>query len=223
MQERKLGLLGKKLGMTQFFDDKGHMVPVTVIEVGPCTILAKRSEAVHENGKSDGYSALQLGFDNKKEKKVSKPEAGHVKKSGGVAKKFVKEIRVKEAELAKYEVGAELTVALFEGEKFVDVIGTAKGCGFQGVMKRHNHHGFGRTHGAHEYKRHVGSIGCRNPTRVTIGKNLPGHMGNNQVTTQNIKVTKIDAARNLLLINGSVPGKPGSYVVVRPAIKKMGK
>lgn len=209
--------------MTQYFDADGKMVPVTVIELGPNTVMAKRTEAVHENGRTDGYSALQLGFDDKNEKHTNKAEAGHAKLSGGVAKKFVKEVRVKAEELAKFEVGQKLDVTLFEGEKFVDVIGTAKGCGFAGVMKRHNHHGFNRTHGAHEYKRHVGSVGTRNPTRVTIGKHMPGHMGDNRVTVQNIKVVKIDAARNVILLNGAVPGKANGYVEVRPAIKKMGK
>ena len=225
MKERKLGLLGRKIGMTRIFDAEGASIGVTVLEMGPCVVLAKRSAETNDKGKKDGYSALQLGFDPKPEKKVSKPEAGHVAKAGGKdkARRYVRELRVNADTLGKFSVGQDISLADLEisaGDR-IDVSGRTKGKGFQGVMKRHHFAGFRATHGTHEYFRHGGSIGCRKwPGRVFKGRKMPGHMGDRNRTTQNIKVVDVRPDDNLLLVAGSVPGKRGAYVMVRPAIKK---
>lgn len=225
MKERKLGLLGKKLGMTQIFDDEGRMLGVTVLEMGPCLVMNKRSKAANKNGRTDGYTALQLGFDPKPTRKVNKPEEGALKAVGGKenARRFVRELRVSDATLAKFEVGGQVTLKdteLTDGS-LVDVIGQTKGKGFQGVFRRYGFKGFNASHGTHEYFRHGGSIGCRKwPGRVMKGRRMPGHMGDERVTTQNVRIAKVRADENLLLVHGSVPGAKGSYVMVRPAIKK---
>ncbi|MEL6547270.1 MAG: 50S ribosomal protein L3, partial [Myxococcota bacterium] len=178
-----------------------------------------------EKGRTDGYTALQLGFDKKPARKLNKPESGLYKDIGGdeAARRFVREMRVSEETLAKHDVGSEIGLADVEwnvGEK-VDVTGTSKGRGFAGVMKRWNFAGFPATHGTHEYFRHGGSIGCRKwPGRVFKGRKMPGHYGNKRITTQNIKIVQVRTDENLLLIKGAVPGPKNSYVMVRPAIKK---
>lgn len=217
MKERKLGLLGKKIGMTRVFEASGNAVGVTAIEIGPCLVIGKRTPEV------DGYSALVLGFDNKPERKVTKPEAGTLKNAGGVskAKRFVQELRVNAETLAKFEVGQDITLqdlGLNVGDR-IDVVGQTKGKGFQGVMKRHNFAGFPATHGTHEYFRHPGSIGCRKwPGRVFKGRRMPGHMGDKRVTTQNLRVVQV-RTDNILLVDGSIPGAKNGYLVVRPAVK----
>jgi large subunit ribosomal protein L3 len=225
MKERKLGLLGRKLGMTQVYDDKGRAIGATVLELGPCVVLGKRSKATNAKGRTDGYVALQLGFDPKPERKINKPEDGHLKAAGGKDKsrRFVREMRVSEENLAKFEVGQEITLkdlGLKAGD-LVDVVATSKGRGFQGVMKRYDFGGANTaTHGTHEAFRHGGSIGCRKwPGRVFKGRKMPGQMGNKRVTTQNLLVVDVREKENVLLVDGSVPGHKNGYLLLRAAIK----
>jgi large subunit ribosomal protein L3 len=225
MKERKLGILGEKLGMTTIFGDKGQALGVTVLQLGPCVVLGKRLAGPHPSGRSDGYRALILGYAQKKAHKVNKAEAGKLALAGGMekARRFVCEVRVSEATLSRFEVGQEISLndLEFAVDVKVDVTGISKGKGFAGVMKRHHFGGFRATHGTHEYFRHGGSIGCRKwPGRVFKGRKMPGRMGNRRVTTQNIRVAQVRASDNVLLIRGATPGSRGSYVVVRLAIKK---
>ena len=204
-------LLGKKIGMTQVFDAKGNFVGVTAIELGPCTILQKKEP------KSDGYHAVQLGFGAKKH--GTKPMIGHAKKANVAAPAFVREYRTAEA-LAQ-NVGDKLTVKEFQAGQFVDVIGTTKGKGFQGVVRRHKFAGGDMTHGAKGWHRRAGAIGQRLfPGRVFRNMRMPGHMGHTNVTTQNLRVIQVRESDNLLLVEGAVPGHKGAYVVVRHAKKK---
>lgn len=225
MKERKLGLLGRKVGMTQIYDENGESVGVTVLELGPCTVLTKRRKAPTADERAAGYNALQLGFDPKPARKINKPEAGHLKKAGGEekARRFVRELRVSDETLGRFEVGQDVTLkdlGLGKGDR-VDVTGQSKGKGFQGVMKRWNFAGFRATHGTHEYFRHGGSIGCRKwPGRVFKGRKMPGQLGNERITTQNIKVVEVREDDNVVLVKGSVPGNKGGYILLRPAIKK---
>ncbi len=225
MKERKLGILGEKLGMTTIFTEDGRALGVTVLQLGPCVVLAKRFAGARQNGRSDGYNALVLGYGQKSAHRVNKPEAGQLKAAGGIeqARRFVCEVRVSEATLGRFEVGQTVSIGDLElsvNDK-VDVIGTSKGKGTAGVMKRHHFGGFRATHGTHEYFRHGGSIGCRKwPGRVFKGRKMPGRMGNERVTTQNIRVAGIRAEDNCLLLYGAVPGSRKSHVVVRLAIKK---
>lgn len=224
MKERKLGLLGRKVGMTQFFTEDGRALGVTVLELGPCPVLQKRAKQAAEGHKADGYSALQIGFDPKPERKLNKAEEGHLRKAGGneKARRLVRELRVSDDTAAKFEVGQDITLAdlqIKSGDK-VDVVGTSRGRGFAGVMKRHNFAGFRATHGTHEVFRHGGSIGCRKfPGRVWKGQKMPGHYGDERVTTQNLVVVDIRPEENVLIVLGSVPGAKNGYVQVRPAIK----
>jgi large subunit ribosomal protein L3 len=210
---KRPGLLGRKIGMTQIFDEEGDVVPVTVVATGPCSVIQVKTQDIN------GYSALQLGFEERKEKHTTKGELGHFHKAGLAPKRFVREIRLENDPTE--EAGSQLTVSdIFEGVKKVDVTGISKGCGFSGVMKRHNFKGFIRTHGTHEFFRHGGSIGCRlTPGRVFLGKAMPGQMGNQRVTVQNLTIAKIDAEQNLLFIKGGLPGKNGGYLVIRHAVK----
>lgn len=206
-------LLGKKIGMTQVFDAKGNFVGVTAIELGPCTVLQKKDV------KTDGYNALQLGFGAKKKSRATKAMIGHAKKANAEAPAFVREYRSLEAHAAN--VGDKLTVKEFQAGQFVDVIGTTKGRGFQGVVFRHKFGGGPMTHGNKGWKRRPGAIGERLfPGRVFRGQRMPGHMGHVNVTTQNLRVVQVREADNILLIEGSVPGHSGAYVVVRHAKKK---
>ncbi len=209
-----LGLLGKKIGMTQIYD--GDLIlPVTVIHAGPNVVLRHRTLA------TDKYSAVQLGFDDKKPSRVNKPDTGQYALSGATPKKFVKEMRLPADPGEDLSVGKELGVTLFTVGQKLDVTGTSKGKGFQGVMKRHHFKGCQTTsHGTHEYKRHSGSIGQRlTPGRTFKGMRMGGQMGNEQVTVMNLEVKKIDVERNLLYIGGAVPGCDGSYLTVRPTKK----
>jgi large subunit ribosomal protein L3 len=206
-------LLGKKIGMTQVFDAKGNFVGVTAIELGPCTILQKKEP------KTDGYHAVQLGYGAKKQKNATKPMIGHCKKANAEAPAFVREYRTAEA-LAQ-NVGDKLTVKEFQPGQFVDVIGTTKGKGFQGVVRRHKFAGGDMTHGAKGWHRRSGAIGQRLfPGRVFRNMRMPGHMGHVKVTTQNLRVIQVREADNILLVEGSVPGHKGTFVVVRHAKKK---
>jgi len=209
------GLLGRKIGMTQIFTDEGKVLPVTVIEAGPCQVIQVMTE---ENG---GYNAIQLGFGERKEKHTNKAQLGHYKKANLSPSKFVQEIRLSAEDVAKYEVGQSVTIAdVFEEGEKLDVRGTSKGKGTAGVMKRHNFAGFIRTHGTHEFFRHGGSIGTRlTPGHVAKGTRMGGQMGNERVTVHNLVLSKMDAEKNLLFVKGGVPGANGGFVVIRKGIK----
>lgn len=205
------GILGKKLGMTQVFAQDGTVVPVTVIEAGPCVVLQKKEVA------NDGYEAIQIGFADKKAVRSTKPEQGHASKAGTTPKRYVREIRG--INLTEYEVGQEIKADLFAEGEFVDVTGISKGKGFQGNIKRHNQSRGPMAHGS-RYHRGPGSMGSIAANRVMKGKALPGHMGHETVTLQNLEIVKIDVERNVLLVKGSIPGPKNSFVKVRSAAKK---
>jgi large subunit ribosomal protein L3 len=208
-----IGLLGKKIGMTQVFADDGEAVPVTVIQAGPCHVVGVRTV------ERDGYSAIVLGFDEKPARLANKPELGAVKNNGGKPQRFIREIRLDAKDVASYQVGQVLGPKdVFTDGLPVDVEGTSKGKGFQGVIKRHHMKGMRNTHGTHEYFRHGGSIGCRlTPQRVHKGKRMSGHMGAEKKTQQNLQLFKILADDNVILVRGSVPGAANDYVVVTKA------
>ena len=207
-------LIGKKLGMTQVYDD-GKLLPVTVIAVGPCTVVQRKTV------EGDGVNAVQVGFEDQKEHRVSKALQGHFKKAGSTAKKVVREFALDEGEDLK--PGEKVDVKLFDGVTHVDVIGVSKGRGFQGVMRRHHMGGGPMSHG-HMWHRRVGAIGMRTwPARILKNKRMPGHMGNVRVTTQNLKVVQVRADDNVILVKGAVPGPTGAIVIVRKAIKKTSK
>jgi len=207
-----LGLLGKKLGMTRLFDEESQsMIPVTVIEVGGNAVLQTKS------ADSDGYDAVQIGFDDQKEQRVTKPLIGHFKKHGSGPKRLVREFRLEQGEeLPEEHPGVEL----FSAGQWVDVIGTTKGKGFQGAMRRHGFGGLRQTHGSMMHRR-TGAIGAGStPGRVWKNQKMPGHMGTDRRTVQNLKVVAVRPEEQVILISGSVPGFNGSYVTVRPAKKK---
>lgn len=209
------GLIGKKVGMTQVFNDEGNVVPVTVIDISSCEVVG------HRTPEKDTYSAVILGFKDAKEKHLTKAQVGHFKKAGTKAKRIIREFRVDAAELANFKIGEPVKAdALFKKGELVDVTGITKGRGYQGVVKRWGFRGFGQTHGTHEYRKHPGAIGQRKtPGRVYPNKKLPGHYGVEQVTTQNLTVVDVLADKNLLLIKGGVAGHNEGLVVVKPAIK----
>jgi len=218
----KIGLLGKKIGMTQVFADDGEAVAVTVIQTGPCHVIGTRT------AERDGYSAVVLGFDEKPVRLATKPEMGAVK-DGGKPQRFVRELRLPAEEVAKYQVGQVLGPKdVFQDNAPVDVEGTSKGKGYQGVIKRHHMKGMTRAHGTHEYFRHGGSIGCRlTPQRVHKGKRMAGQMGNEKVSIQNLQLLRIVPEDNVILVRGSIPGAANDYVVVtnaatRTAYKRKG-
>src|SRR3989338_6248755 len=192
------GILGKKIGATQLYTEDGRLVPVTVIEAGPCTILQVKEPS------KDKYMALKLGFENKSEKRTTKPDMGNFKKANSTPKRFVKEIRVKSVE--GYKPGDEIKVGIFQKGSFVDITGTSKGKGFQGGIVRWNWTGSWRGHGSMHHRR-IGSIGASSfPSRVVKGHHMPGHLGNERVTVQNLEVIEVDADKNLLVVKGTVPG-----------------
>ncbi len=201
------GLIGKKVGMTSIFDENGKNIPCTVIEAGPCVVTQVRTEEV------DGYSALQLGFDDKAEKRANKAEMGHFKKAGVSPKKKVIEFQGFEG---SFKLGDTIGVGHFAEGEFVDVIGTSKGKGFQGVVKRHGFAGVGQsTHGQHNRLRAPGSVGASSyPSRVFKGMRMAGRMGNDRVTVQNLRILKIVPEKNLLVIKGCVPGHKNAYVTI---------
>ncbi len=205
-------IIGKKLGMTQIFTPEGRLVPVTVIEAGPCAVVQKKTV------ETDGYEAVQLGFGDKKEKKVTKPQKGHFDKAGVTAKRVLREFRL--AGAADLNPGDTVSVEVFaEGDK-VDVTGISKGKGYAGTVKRFGTHRGPMAHGS-KYHRGPGSMGaCSTPSKVMKGKKLPGHMGVDRVTVQNLDVVKIDSERNLLLVKGAVPGARGSIVTIKDTVKK---
>jgi len=206
------GILGTKLGMTQVFDDKNRVVPVTVIKAGPNVVTQIRTE------ERDGYNAVQLAFGAIDPRKVNKPVTGQFDKAGVTPRRHVVELRV--ADTSAFEVGQELTAEVFEDGAYVDVTGTSKGKGFAGTMKRHGFAGQGASHGAQAVHRRPGSIGgCATPGRVFKGTRMSGRMGNDRVTTQNLSVHKVDAENGLLLIKGAIPGRKGGLVIVKSAVK----
>ena len=214
MSERIVkGILGTKLGMTQLWDENNMVVPVTVIQAGPCVVTQVRTP------ETDGYNAVQLGFGAVKAKKVTKPEAGHFAKADVTPRKHLVELRT--ADASEFELGQELTAEVFADGEFVDVTGTSKGKGTAGVMKRHGFKGLRASHGVHRKHRSPGSIGgCATPGRVFKGLRMAGRMGNEKITVQNLKIHAVDVERGLLLVRGAIPGNNGSLVVVRSAAKK---
>ena len=206
----KKALIGKKLGMTQIFNENGKVVPVTVIEAGPCTVVQIKTKD------TDGYEAIQLGFGDVKANKVTKPKAGHFKKANVEPKKHLREFRLEEN---SYNVGDELKVDVFTVGESVDITGTTKGKGFQGVIKRHGQSRGPMGHGS-MYHRRPGSMGpTSTPGRVFKGKRLPGHMGMEQVTIQNLEIISVDLDKNVILVKGSVPGNKGAILKIKDSVK----
>ena len=204
------GILGKKIGMTQVFAENGELIPVTVVEAGSNVVLQKKTI------ENDGYEAIQIGFSDKREKLANKPEKGHVAKANTAPKRFIREFRG--VYLDEYEVGQEVQVSIFAEGDVVDVTGVSKGKGFQGAIKRHGQSRGPMSHGS-RYHRRPGSMGPVAPNRVFKGKLLPGRMGGEQITVQNLTIVKVDVERNLLLIKGNVPGAKKSLVKVKSAVK----
>lgn len=207
----KKGIIGRKVGMTQVFDEKGNVIPVTVIEAGPCVVAQVKTI------ENDGYNAVQLGFGEVKAKHINKPQMGHFAKSNLENKKYLREFRLDSIEGIK--VGDEIKADVFEVGEKVDIQGTSKGKGFQGVIKRHGQHRGPMGHGS-MYHRRPGSMGaCATPSRVFKGKKLPGHMGSVTVTIQNLDVVRVDMDKNVILVKGSVPGAKGSILKVKSTVK----
>ncbi|MCL2045459.1 MAG: 50S ribosomal protein L3 [Oscillospiraceae bacterium] len=205
-------IIGKKAGMTQIFDDNGKVIPVTVIEAGPCVVVQKKTMEV------DGYESIQLGFEDVKEKRLSKPEQGHIKKAGVSAKRHLKEFRLEDTTI--YNVGDELKADVFSEGDRVDVTGTSKGKGYTGVIKRHNAGRTPTSHGGGPVHRHAGSMGSgTDPSRIFKGKIGAGQMGAEQVTIQNLDVVKVDADMNLIAVRGAIPGPKGSIVYLKNTVK----
>ena len=212
MQLQK-AIIGKKVGMTQIFDENGKVIPVTVVEAGPCVVTQKKTV------ETDGYEAVQLGFEDIKESKLSKPEAGHLKKAGVAAKKHLKEFKLEGA--AGMNVGDEVKADTFAAGDMIDVTGITKGHGYQGVIKRHGAHRIDMTHGGGPVHRHAGSMGASShQSRIFPGKIGAGQMGNEQVTIENLEVVKVDAELNMIVIKGAIPGPKGGIVYLKNSVKK---
>ena len=206
------GIIGKKMGMTQIFDENGKVVPVTVVEAGPCTVVQKKTV------ESDGYVAVQLGYGDISAKKVSKPAKGHFDKADVAPKRTLREFRLDD--ISAMNVGDILKADVFAVGDRIDVVGTSKGKGYAGAIKRWNQHRLRETHGTGPVARHAGSMGsCSTPSRVFKGKRLPGHLGAERVTIQNLKVVKVDAENNLIAIKGAIPGPKGSVVCISDSVK----
>ncbi|MEK7270926.1 MAG: 50S ribosomal protein L3 [Planctomycetota bacterium] len=210
-----IGILGKKLGMTQIWNDKGDAVPVTVVQAGPCTVMQVRSKD------RDGYSAVQLGFEDKRVKSALKPELGHAKKANATPKRFIRELRYKETVPVPFKEGEVITVKVLEGIRLVDVIGTSRGRGFQGGMRRHGFHGAPASHGTEKTHRAIGSVGRGHAVNKGIlpGKRMPGHMGDCRVTAIGLTLEKFDSEQNLAWISGAVPGSSNGYLIIRKSRK----
>ena len=208
----KKAIIGKKVGMTQIFDESGKVIPVTVVEAGPCVVTQKKTV------ETDGYTAVQLGFEDVKESKLSKPEAGHLKKAGIEAKKHLKEFKLENA--AEMNVGDVVKADTFAAGDWIDVTGISKGHGYQGVIKRHGAHRTDMTHGGGPVHRHAGSMGSSShQSRIFPGKIGAGQMGNEQVTIENLEVVKVDAELNMIVIRGAIPGPKGGLVYIRNTVK----
>lgn len=209
----KKGIIGKKIGMTQIFDEKGNMIPVTVVEAGPCAVVQKKTT------ENDGYEAVQLGYGDMKANKVNKPMKGHFSKADVAPKKVLKEFKL--ADTSSLNVGDIIKADIFAAGEFVDVVGTSKGKGTAGVIKRWNFGRLRESHGTGPVARHAGSLGaCSDPSRVYKGKKLAGHLGHERVTIQNLEVVKVDAENNLIAIKGAIPGPKGGIVVIKNSVKK---
>ncbi|UOQ44619.1 50S ribosomal protein L3 [Halobacillus salinarum] len=204
------GILGRKVGMTQIFSEDGELIPVTVVQAEPNVVLQKKTS------ENDGYEAIQLGFADQKSNRLKKAEKGHAEKANTTPKRYIREFR--NTNLDDYEIGQEVKVDIFEAGEVIDVTGTSKGKGFAGSIKRHNQSRGPMSHGS-RYHRRPGAMGPIDPMHVFKGKNLPGQMGHEKVTLQNLEIVKVDAERNLLLIKGNVPGAKKSYVKITSAIK----
>ena len=206
-------IIGKKVGMTQLFDEKGNVVPVTVVEAGPCVVVQKKT------AENDGYEAVQLGFGNVSDKRINKPLKGHCAKADVAPKKNLREFRL--ADQSAVNVGDIIKADTFAAGDRVDVCGTSKGKGYAGTIKRYNFHSLKDTHGTGPVHRHIGSMGaCSTPSRVMKGKKLPGHMGVERVTVQNLDVVKVDAENNLIALKGAIPGPKGGIVYITDSVKK---
>ena len=205
-------IIGKKVGMTQIFDENGKVIPVTVVEAGPCVVTQKKTI------ETDGYEAVQLGFESVKESKLSKPEAGHLKKAGVEAVKHLKEFKLENSTL---NVGDVVKADSFASGDMIDVTGISKGHGYQGVIKRHNAHRIDMTHGGGPVHRHAGSMGALDAARIFKGKIGAGQMGNEQVTIENLEIVKVDAELNMIVIRGAIPGPKGGLVYLRNTVKNV--
>lgn len=204
------GILGKKIGMTQVFTAEGRVVPVTVVEAGPCPVVQKKTVA------TDGYNAIQVGFSMLRETLSNKPRKGHFQKASLKPMRYVREFKVSDVE--SYEIGQEVKVDLFTAGDKIDVVGTSKGKGFAGMIKRHNGSRGPMAHGS-KYHRRTGSLGAKGPARVFKGRELPGRMGGERITVQNLEVIRVDVDKNLILIKGSVPGANKSLLILKPSVK----
>ena len=208
----KKGIIGKKIGLTQIFDESGKVIPVTVVEAGPCVVVQKKTV------ENDGYAAVQLGFGDEKATRVNKPIKGHFDKADAAYKKNLKEFRLEDCE--SVNVGDILKADTFAPGDMVDVSGTSKGKGFQGTIKRHNNSRLKETHGSGPVHRHAGSMGaCSSPSRIFKGKGMPGQMGNEKVTVQNLEIVKVDAENNLIALKGAIPGPKGGIVSIVDSVK----
>ena len=208
----KKAIIGKKVGMTQIFDETGKVIPVTVVEAGPCVVTQKKTT------ETDGYTAVQLGFEDIKEAKLTKPEVGHLKKAGVEAKKYLKEFKLESA--ADMNVGDVVKADTFAAGDWIDVTGISKGHGYQGVIKRHGAHRTDMSHGGGPVHRHAGSMGASShQSRIFPGKIGAGQMGNEQVTIENLEVVKVDAELNMIVIKGAIPGPKGGLVYIRDTVK----
>ena len=208
----KKAIIGKKIGMTQIFDAEGKVIPVTVIEAGPCVVTQLKTE------EKEGYNAVQMGFQDVKEKKLNKPQMGHLKKAGEAVKKYLKEFRFDDC--STFQLGDVIKADMFVAGDYVDVTGTSKGKGYAGVIKRFNAGRSPMSHGAGPMHRHQGSMGaCSDPSKIMKGKMMPGHMGAEQVTVQNLDVVKVDAELNLIAVCGAIPGPKGGIVVLKNTVK----
>ena len=209
----KKGIIGKKIGMTQIFDETGKVIPVSVIEAGPCVVVQKKT------AENDGYEAVQLGFGDATAKSLKKPLAGHFKKADVALKKTLKEFRLED--ISRLNVGDIIKADLFAAGDIVDVCGTSKGKGFAGTIKRWNNHRLKETHGTGPVHRHAGSMGaCSTPSRIFKGKGMPGHLGAERVTIQNLEVVKVDAENNLIAVKGAIPGPKNGIVTICNSVKK---
>ena len=207
----KKGIIGKKIGMSQIFDENGNVIPVTIIEAGPCVVAQKKTV------ETDGYSSVQLGFEDVTEKKLNKAAKGHFKKAGVSLKRHLKEFKLDNA--AEMNVGDVITADTFVAGDRVDVTGTSKGHGYSGVIKRWNHHKLRMTHGVGPVHRQPGSMGSIDPARIFKNHKMPGQYGNEQVTVQNLDVVRVDAEKNLIAVKGAIPGAKGGIVFVRNTVK----
>jgi large subunit ribosomal protein L3 len=212
-ERMKKAILATKVGMTQIFNEDGQLIPVTVLQAGPCVVTQVKTED------NDGYAAIQVGFGDIREKLVNKPEKGHFEKAGVSVKRFLKEFRFENA--AEYEVGQEIKADIFAEGDHIDATAVSKGKGFQGAIKRHGQSRGPMAHGS-KYHRHAGSNGaCSDPSKVFKGKHMPGHMGNVQVTVQNLEIVRVDTENNLLLVKGAVPGPKKSLVTIKETVKSL--